>query len=76
MIYLETMRLQLRDWKETELDPFRRLNADEKVMTYFPGILSSEETTAFYKSIISEIKECGFGLCAVEEKQIRSLSGS
>jgi RimJ/RimL family protein N-acetyltransferase len=32
MIYLETSRLQLRDWDETDLEPFSRLNADEKVM--------------------------------------------
>jgi ribosomal-protein-alanine N-acetyltransferase len=75
MIYLETSRLQLRDWKETDLDPFRRLNADEKVMTYFPKTLSSEETNAFYKSIISEIKECGFGLYAVEKKENKEFIG-
>ncbi len=75
MIYLETTRLQLRDWKETDLDPFRRLNADDKVMTYFPKTLSSEETNAFYKSIVSEIKECGFGLYAVEEKTNNEFIG-
>lgn len=75
MIYLETARLQLRDWKETDLAPFRRLNADEKVMTYFPKTLSFEETDVFYKLIISEIKECGFGLYAVEEKTNNEFIG-
>jgi RimJ/RimL family protein N-acetyltransferase len=36
MIYLETSRLQLRDWEEADLKSFIRLNADEQVMTYFP----------------------------------------
>ncbi|UGB28750.1 GNAT family N-acetyltransferase [Metabacillus sp. B2-18] len=75
MIYLETSRLQLRDWRETDLDPFIRLNSDEKVMMYFPKPLSSEETITFYKSIISEIKECGFGLYAVEEKVNKEFIG-
>lgn len=32
MIYIETSRLQLRDWEETDLEPFSQLNADEQVM--------------------------------------------
>ncbi|KAB2328086.1 GNAT family N-acetyltransferase [Cytobacillus depressus] len=75
MIYLETSRLQIRDWEETDLGPFSRLNVDEKVMTYFPKTLSSAETNAFYKSIISEIKEYGFGLYAVEEKESKEFIG-
>lgn len=75
MIYLETSRLRLRDWEETDLYPFSQLNADEKVMMYFPKTLSSGETNAFYKTIISEIKECGFGLYAVEEKRNKEFIG-
>ena len=53
MIYLETSRLQLRDWEETDLEPFCQLNADEQVMTYFPKTLSIEETKMFYQSILA-----------------------
>ncbi|NWQ42821.1 GNAT family N-acetyltransferase [Bacillus sp. EB106-08-02-XG196] len=75
MIYLETSRLKLRDWEDTDLEPFSRLNADEKVMKYFPKTLSSEETTVFYKSIISEFIECGFGLYAVDVKENKEFIG-
>lgn len=75
MIYLETSRLQLRDWQETDLEPFRRLNADEQVMRYFPKSLSPEETDVFYQSILSEFKECGFGLYAVEVKENQEFIG-
>ncbi|WP_248926227.1 GNAT family N-acetyltransferase [Paenibacillus hamazuiensis] len=75
MIYFETSRLRLRDWEETDLEPFRRLNADERVMKYFPKTLSTEETNAFYKSIISEFEECGFGLYAVEVKENKEFIG-
>ncbi len=75
MIYMETPRLRLRDWEETDLEPFRRLNADEEVMAYFPKTLSTEETNAFYKSIVSEFKECGFGLYAVEVKESKAFIG-
>ncbi|MBD3917551.1 GNAT family N-acetyltransferase [Paenibacillus sp. PR3] len=75
MIYFETARLQLRDWEETDLEPFRRLNADEEVMTYFPKTLSNEETDVFYQSIMSEFQECGFGLYAVEVKESKAFIG-
>ncbi len=75
MIHVETSRLILRDWIEADLEPFRRLNADEEVMRYFPAILSSEETNAFYEAIQSEIKECGFGLYAVEVKDSNEFIG-
>ncbi|MBY0121652.1 GNAT family N-acetyltransferase [Bacillus sp. S/N-304-OC-R1] len=75
MIYLETSRLLMRDWEETDLEPFCRLNADEKVMTYFPKSLSIDETYMFYKSILSEFKECGFGLYAVELKENKEFIG-
>ncbi|MBW8348825.1 GNAT family N-acetyltransferase [Bacillus sp. IITD106] len=75
MIYVETLRLQLSDWKETDLEPFSRLNADEQVMMYFPKPLSKEETNVFHQSILSELKECGFGLYAVEVKENKEFIG-
>ncbi|WP_144941867.1 GNAT family N-acetyltransferase [Paenibacillus sp. 32O-W] len=75
MIYIETPRLQLRDWKEADLEPFSRLNADEEVMTYFSNTLSPEQTNMFYKAIVSEFQECGFGLYAVEVKENKEFIG-
>lgn len=75
MIYLETSRLRLRDWIETDLEPFSALNADDEVMRYFPSTLTNEETLRFYHSILDEFKECGFGLYAVEEKETKEFIG-
>lgn len=69
MIYIETSRLRLRDWQESDLEPFCQLNADEQVMKFFPKTLSTEETNAFYKAIVAEFNECGFGWYAVETKE-------
>jgi hypothetical protein len=44
-------------------------------MRYFPKTLSPEETNMFYKSIVSEFKECGFGLYAVEVKENKQFVG-
>ncbi|XKH49899.1 GNAT family N-acetyltransferase [Chryseomicrobium palamuruense] len=75
MVYIETPRLKLRDWKDTDLEPFRQLNADEEVMRFFPRTLSKEESDAFCQAIIAEIKECGFGLYAVEVKAKNEFIG-
>lgn len=75
MIYFETSRLRLRDWEEADLEPFCRLNADEKVMTYFPKTLSIEETNVLYNAIIAEFNEFGFGFYAVEVKENKEFIG-
>jgi len=69
MIYLETPRLVLRDWQETDLEPFARMNADAEVMRYFPKTLTYEETVRFLDVIRAEFQECGYGLYAVETKE-------
>ncbi|MFD0713405.1 GNAT family N-acetyltransferase [Paenibacillus sp. GCM10027626] len=75
MIYIETKRLQLRDWKEADLKPFCQMNADDAVMAYFPKTLSTDETQLFYTSILAEFIEYGFGLYAVEEKESKAFIG-
>ncbi|WP_028543292.1 GNAT family N-acetyltransferase [Paenibacillus taiwanensis] len=75
MIYIETSRLNLRDWEERDVEPFCRLNADEQVMTYFPKTLTPDETISFYHAIQSEFEACGFGLYAVETKQNKEFIG-
>lgn len=75
MIYMETPRLKLRDWMESDLESFRRLNADVEVMRYFPSVLSSEGTDVFYEAILSEFQECGYGFYAVEVKESNEFIG-
>ena len=75
MIYLETKRLLFRDWQENDLVQFRRLNADEEVMHFFPKTLSHAETDGFHQRILDEIKDCGFGLYAVEAKENKDFIG-
>jgi len=75
MIYLETSRLQLRDWKEDDLEPFCRLNADAEVMRYFPKTMSAEETAALQRTFVSELNECGFGRYAVQLKESERFIG-
>lgn len=44
---IETDRLILRSWRESGLEPFFRLNADPKVMEFFPKTLNRIESDEF-----------------------------
>ena len=62
---LETKRLKLRQWKQEDYAPFSKLNADPKVMEFFPSVLT--------KVLISEK---GWGFWAVEEKETGLFVGT
>jgi RimJ/RimL family protein N-acetyltransferase len=63
---LTTARLQLRVWRDTDLEPFAALNADVRVMEHYPQLLSPAESDAFAKHAWTRLVERGFGLWAVE----------
>ena len=67
-VEIETKRLLLRRWQDTDIDAFISMNADTTVMRFFPATQNVEETRAFYDSIQQEFSEYGYGLYAVEEK--------
>ena len=62
---IKTKRLILRPWKEEDLEPFAKLNADPRVMEYFPRTLSSQESDLLARSKSDHITEHGWGLWAV-----------
>lgn len=65
---LETSRLILRYWKQEDLLPFSIMNADKRVMEFFPKVLSLEESNALAERIQKEFKEKPYGFWAVEVK--------
>ena len=72
---LQTDRLRLRSWRESDREPFASLNADPRVMEYFPAALSSEESHAMADSIHAHIERHGWGLWAVEIPGVTSFAG-
>lgn len=65
-VTIETERLLLRPWRESDLAPFAALNADPDVMEFLPSILTREESDAFAARIRAHFEERGYGLWAVE----------
>ena len=63
---LNSERLVLRRWIESDRDPFADVNSDPEVMRFFPRTLLREESNAFIDRIERGFEENGFGLWAVE----------
>lgn len=57
------------------MPPFIAMNEDERVMRYFPALLSEAETMAFYTRIQDEFDSMGWGLYAVEIKSAGEFIG-
>jgi len=63
---METPRLRLRTWRESDREPFAALNADARVMEFFPACLSRAESDAGVDRVLAHFRERGFGLYATE----------
>jgi RimJ/RimL family protein N-acetyltransferase len=72
---LETARLRLRAWRDDDLEPFARLNADPAVMEFLPSILARAESDAFAARIRAGLAERGWGLWAVEAPGVSRFVG-
>jgi RimJ/RimL family protein N-acetyltransferase len=75
MTLLETPRLILRTWQDSDLAPFITMNQDSKVMEFFPKLLSAEESKNLVNKIHQHFDTHGFGLFAVELKATKEFIG-
>jgi RimJ/RimL family protein N-acetyltransferase len=65
----------LRQWRESDLEPFAALNADRRVMEFMPGCLSRAESDALALRSETEIALQGFGFWAVEVRESAEFIG-
>jgi RimJ/RimL family protein N-acetyltransferase len=68
MIILETDRLVIRNWRESDRDLFFEINSDETVMAFFPFRRDRKEADAFFDHVRTLIIQTGFGFYALESK--------
>jgi RimJ/RimL family protein N-acetyltransferase len=68
MIYIETERLKLRDYKQQDLEVFKHMNVDPEVRKYFSDMMSFKRSEMALWHMQKEIEATGLGLYAVEEK--------
>ena len=74
-LLMTTDRLILRRWRESDREPFARLNADARVMEFMPGILSVQESNMLADRIEAHFQQHGFGLYAAELRSNGSFIG-
>jgi len=74
-IEIRTQRLLLRQWSSADLDPFADMNADPRVMEYFPSLLSREESDAAVGRIRAHFERHRFGLWAAEIPDVAPFIG-
>lgn len=66
---IETERLILRQWKESDFEPFIKMGLDQDVMQFFPSLLTPQESLNLIQKISRLIDENGWGFWAVELKE-------
>lgn len=66
MADLHTERLLLRRWRDSDREPFARMNADPAVMEHFPALLTRAESDAAVGWIEAGFADRGYGLWAAE----------
>lgn len=72
---IETPRLLLRRWRPGDLQPFAEMNADPRVMEFFPSPLSKDDSDALAARIQQHFDDHGFGLWAVEIPHLTPFAG-
>ena len=74
-VFIETPRLILRQWKETDHEPFIVLNGDKEVMEFFPVVKTREESLSQIERFVINIRTMGYGFFAVERKDNAQFIG-
>ncbi|MFO1057441.1 MAG: GNAT family N-acetyltransferase [Dongiaceae bacterium] len=68
-------RVLLRPWREADREPFAAMNADPRVMAYFPQRLDRAESDALFDRIAGHFAEHGFGPWALELPDLAPFIG-
>src|SRR5882672_4971095 len=75
MAELVTDRLTLRRWRSSDRIPFTRINADIRVMEFFPNLLTPADSRVMIERIEAHFVHYGFGLWAAELRETSAFVG-
>lgn len=64
--FIETPRLRMRGWVAADREPFAAMNADPRVMEFFPEPLGRAGSDALAARADAHLAERGWGLWAIE----------
>jgi RimJ/RimL family protein N-acetyltransferase len=72
---IRTPRLLLRPWRDEDVPAFAAMNADPRVMEFFPKVLDRSESELAAARIRDHFARHGFGLWAVEVPGVADFIG-
>ncbi|WP_444926427.1 GNAT family N-acetyltransferase [Microbulbifer sp. TRSA002] len=75
LIQPTTERLQLRQWREEDKPVFAEMNADPRVMEFFPSLLTRQQSDAGVDRSIAHIEKYGWGFWALELRDTNEFLG-
>jgi RimJ/RimL family protein N-acetyltransferase len=73
--HLSTLRLILREWRDSDLPAYAALNADPEVRKHFENLLTTEESNRQALHIQQQFADHGFGFFAVEVPGVSDFIG-
>ena len=59
-------QVTLRQWRDSDLEPYAAMNSDAEVMRYFPSLLTRDQSEASLVRQRTFIEQHGWGLWAVD----------
>lgn len=68
-------RLGFRNWLESDLEMMTEINADKKVMEFFPCVASKDQTFDFIQKMHKQFTEKGFCYFAVDKLKNNEFIG-
>jgi RimJ/RimL family protein N-acetyltransferase len=75
MLEIQTDRLSLRRWRDSDRAPFAHLNSDPRVMEHYPAALSQVESCLMIGRIEAHFTLHNFGLWAAELRHTGNFIG-
>ena len=75
VIEINTERLLLRPWKPSDFNAFSIMNANKRVMAFYPSTLTKAESDQMAKTCKQLIEKRGWGFWALEEKKSARFIG-
>lgn len=68
-------RLGFRNWSVIDIDKMHEINSDKKVMEFFPGVPTKEQTTEFVERMKKQFEDKGFCYFAVDKLEDNEFIG-
>ncbi len=72
---IETPRLVLRSWRDADLEPWYAMNADPRVMEFFPSLYTREDAERTMAKMREYLERDGYGWWVLERKEDASFAG-